>query len=170
MPAQVSNLLKVITKYAQHCMCMLLQVLDISNALLTGTIPAAWFDSAARKAAAGAVLGALRAQPRAAAPSTALTGRTKSLITLLPNATIGALKRAAASHSRQGTAVGLTQLKELRLAGNNLTGSIADGIEVLAALRVLDLSGNAVGGQLPNKLVVLTKLQVSAMTHRQPPA
>jgi hypothetical protein len=73
------------------------------------------------------------------------------------------LERAATSAAtiKPGMVVGLTQLAELRLAGNSLSVNMSDGFELLKNLRVLDLSGNSVGGQLPLKLATLSKLQVS---------
>ncbi|WIA08056.1 hypothetical protein OEZ85_007522 [Tetradesmus obliquus] len=143
-----------------------LQVLDLSNAQLTGSIPAAWFDSAERKAEARALL--LDAQASMKARQSIMTAAAASTLTLthaeatlpaLSPTVVHALEQAAtAASSRPGMTTGLTQVQELRLAGNKLNGSIS-GIEMLGSLRVLELSGNSLGGRLPQQLMMLSKLQ-----------
>ncbi|WIA08057.1 hypothetical protein OEZ85_007523 [Tetradesmus obliquus] len=145
-----------------------LQVLDMSNAQLTGSIPAAWFDSAARKAEARALLLGIQnstpaqLQQQSTMAAVASAAMSQAVAPLPPPplslAAVHALQQAAAASSRPGMAIGLTQLQELRLAGNDLNGSIS-GIELLGALRVLELSGNSLGGQLPLQLAMLSKLQ-----------
>lgn len=140
----------------------------MSNAQLTGSIPAAWYDSAARTAEARALLLSIRNSQAAqqqittaagsAAASTSLQAAEAPLPPVSP-AAVHALAQAAAASSKPSMALGLTQLQELRLAGNRLAGGIS-GIELLEALRVLELSGNSLGGQLPPKLAMLSKLQV----------
>jgi Leucine-rich repeat (LRR) protein len=139
----------------------------MTDAQLTGSIPHAWFDSLARKAAAQALLPTIHPQHsrvgqltrQQQAPDAA--GQSVHVEQLsVPPATVHVLQQAAAASSKPGMATGLTQLQELRLAGNRLNGSVS-GIELLSSLRVLDLSSNGLGGQLPVQLATLSKLQVS---------
>jgi hypothetical protein len=146
-------------------MDVLPQVLDLTNARLTGSIPTAWFDSSARAAAAGALLPTIQATQRTQATQTAgssqIPAATQAQAGTLSDAAAVSQQAATAAGTETSMAVGLTQLAELRLAGNSLSGNISDGIELLSNLRVLDLSGNTIGGQLPLKLATLSKLQVS---------
>jgi hypothetical protein len=143
-----------------------LQVLDLTNARLGGGIPTAWFDSSARAAAARALLPSVTTQQRGQSSNTPGSSGTDAATSAkagtLHNET-AVLERAATAtaSTKLSMVVGLTQLAELRLAGNSLSVNISNGIELLKNLRVLDLSGNAVGGQLPLKLATLSKLQVS---------
>jgi hypothetical protein len=142
---------------------VLVQVLDLTNAQLTGSIPTAWFDSSARKTEARALLLTIQANRGAHqqhATNTVAPGVATPLgqMVVTPT-TVHALEQAAAASNKPGISIGLTQLQELRLAGNHLNGSIK-GIELLSSLGVLDLSGNKLGGQLPLQLATLSKLQV----------
>jgi hypothetical protein len=150
---------------------MLMQVLDISNARLTGSIHDAWLDSSARAAAVHAMLppvqAAMQASPQidltAAVPVNQIQSEHALEIAAAPTTAVGAATPAAATAAAKvepSIAAGLSQLMELRLGGNNLSGSIPNSIKAWVNVRVLDLSGNNIGGQDLAKLATLSKLQV----------
>ena len=131
-----------------------MQVLDLSNTLLTGQLPAAWFESTASQTTGAALLRRLRKQAATRNSShTAADGTTEASLQATRQA-VGPAPNAL---------LGLTQLRILRLAGNRLSGSLPAKISLLSQLRVLDLSGNSMEGVLPLELAALTQLQVGGV-------
>jgi Leucine-rich repeat (LRR) protein len=140
------------------------QVLNVSNASLTGQIPAAWFDTSATKAAGQALLeqlGNTSVHVAARQSNVTINGRSTH-----NNASSSATSSSPAMLALRGAVadpkalLGLTQLQVLQLSKNQLTGSLPSKVSLAANLTVIDLDNNALEGQLPLELAALTQLQV----------
>lgn len=140
-----------------------LQVLDISNASMTGQIPALWFDLSASTAAASASLSSMLSNMMSLASRVNLSAKDDSNSGALMPDTVSVQQPEQAASAAVGpkAVVGLSDLQVLRLGCNQLSGDFPEQIGALAKLKVLDLSRNALGGNLTVQLATLSQLQAS---------